>query len=65
MCVYQCVSMCMWCECTTRGGQQGALDPLELELQVAVSLLRAKFRSSAKAVCGLNHCGISPALRKH
>lgn len=36
LCIYLCTT-CMPTACTTTGGQQRVLDPLELELQMVVS----------------------------
>ena len=59
MCIYTNLCECM-CknECSAHGGQKGALEPLELELQVVVNhlmcVLVTKFLSPLGPECLLN-----------
>lgn len=64
MCVSVCKYTCV--RAGTRGSQKRAPDLLKLELQVTVSCMAwvqgTEHQSSMRAVHGLNHRAISPAL---
>lgn len=58
MCIYECLSMVISCECCACGGQDRASDPLGLDLQLVVCwlmwVLRTKPGSAVRAATACN-----------